>query len=115
MWNKIKKVGNWVKVNIKLVLILLAILFLVIFLLWLVSKNRKIKNLENQLMLLKAKFQMEKLSIKHNIAVEDLKSLTEKDEKLKKKLVKIEEKLNNKLKEDLSPEELAKKFKELGL
>jgi hypothetical protein len=111
----LKKSWKWIKTNFKLILLIAAVILFFIFLLWLSSKNRKIRRLENELRILKAKIDLEKLAIRYDIEKEELKELKEKDLEIRYDLEKIEENLYEKLKEDMSAEEIIKHFRKIGL
>ena len=111
----LKKAFKWIQVNLKLVLLIIAFTTLAIFIFWLSGKNRKIRALENSLRILKAKIDVERLSIKYDTEVENLKELKEQDTEIRYELNKIEKDLKEKLKGDLTADEIIRKFKELGL
>ena len=106
---------NWIKINFKLVLLVTAFILLFLFIFWISNKNKKIRSLENNLRILKAKIDLEKLALKNEVKVEELKELKKENDVVKEELNKIEKNLQEKLENTLSAEEIVKKFKELGL
>lgn len=112
---KVKKALKWVWANSKLVLIVLLGILFTIFIIWWGNKNRKIRELETKLAILKAKITIEKLVAKYETTMSELAELRSKDKKVNEELQSIEKSLEEKLKPDMTAEEIAEKFKELGL
>ena len=112
---KLKTVLKWVYTHSKLCVLFLVILLFTILILWWGRKNKRIKDLENQLAILQAKFNIERLIVKYNTNMEEFKKLAERDQKVSADLVKIEKSLGEKLKSNMTAEEIAAKFREIGI
>lgn len=112
MLSTIKKVFSWIGVNSKWLLLAGVSIILTLFGIgWYRNKN-KIEKLKNQVYILQAKLKIEALSVKHDILIEDLATLKEKEGPIKDALEKIEKKLNEKV-PDMTIEEIAQKFREI--
>lgn len=111
----LSKIWTWITNNVKLVGLIIAVIFLTIFVLWWGAKNRKVRELENALSIANAKLKVERLAIKYNTTMQEIKELKEKDEFVSKELAKIEESLGERLKPNMTAEEIVAKFKEIGL
>jgi predicted Holliday junction resolvase-like endonuclease len=109
------KVLSWLKLNIKWLLFILVFILFTIFILWLASKNKKIKSLENQLAVMQAKLKIERLSLQYDTTMVELSKLKEKDEKVKLELEEIAKSLKETIGDSMTVEEIQAKFKELGL
>jgi len=79
------------------------------------SKNKKIRKLEHELALLRAKVQLEKLAFQYETTVKELNHLKEKDEDIKKKIDAVEKSLTEKLSPDLTMDEIIEKFRSIGI
>ena len=112
---KIKKALKWLGNHFKIAVLILTVIITTIFILWWGRKNRKIRKLEQKLAISKAKLHIERLEVKYDNDIAELKKLKEKDEKISTEIASIEESLRNKLKTDMTAEEVAEKFKEIGL
>jgi hypothetical protein len=111
----VKRILKWLGTHFKIAALIVSAILFSIFILWWGRKNRKIRGLEQQLAVTKAKLSIERLEVKYNTDIEDLKKLKEKDKDIQKDIEKIEESLEKKLKPEMSAEEIANKFKEIGL
>lgn len=109
-----KKVWEWVKINFRWVLFGLASLALLVLCIWVSSKNRKVRQLETDLAIMKAKLQVDSLAQSYAVATAELATLRKTEKELREKLEKIEVSLRDKLKEDMTTDEILAKFKELG-
>lgn len=110
-----KRVWQWISTHTRYALLILVIILITVLILWWGRKNRRIKELENQLAVLTAKLQLEKLTWSYNTTMSELKGLREKDEKVGKEITQIEDSLANKLSPGMSAEDIAAKFKEIGI
>jgi len=111
----IKKILKWISNNFKLVLLITVIVVLSILVFWWARKNKKVRSLENQIAILNAKIKIERLEIKYDSDMQDLRELKGKDVALTKELEAIENDLSVKLAQDMTAEEIAAKFMEIGL
>lgn len=115
MFSWLSTAWKWIVANSKWVLLgglAAGIVFLII--LW-GRKNNRIRTLQHQLAVLKAKIKLEKLSVKHDVLVEELANLKEEDAVLQAEIEAIKVELENKLVEDMTLEEVAEKLRELSL
>lgn len=110
-----KKAGKWIKRNFKWVLSIAGTLILFILLFSWYSKNKKIRKLQNELAILRAKVKLERLAVKYDVLEEDLVGLKAEDAAVSADLKKIEESLNTSLAPDMTAAEIVAKFKEIGL
>jgi len=110
MFSYLTKAYNWTKINSKWVLLSSVILLLMFLIFWWGRKNKKIRSLENALAILQSRVKLERLAVKHDVLVEDLEKLKEKDYDLKQALYEIELKLQKKLGDDLTLAEIAEKL-----
>jgi hypothetical protein len=111
----LKKIGKWIWTHSKIVLFIILVIFISVFVLWWGRKNRKIKSLEHSLAIMQAKLSVERLTVKYDANVEKLKELKNEDEKLQSELKVIEASLENRLKPEMTADEIIAKFKEVGL
>lgn len=112
-WAATKRVFAWIKANAAI--LLLSVGLLTISILIFCYDRRKIKELQLELNILKTKLKLEKLAVENAVEVEKLDELKEQDKKLQEQVQKIKEDLKQTLPEDMSEEEIAKMFAELGL
>ena len=110
-----KKVWEWIKSNIKIVfsVIISVVLFVVAFSWY--RKNKTIRRLELQLSLIRAKHKIDRIIIKYETNVQELNELRKKDKALDTEISKIENELKKKLDSDMTAEEIAQKFREIGV
>lgn len=113
--DKLKTTWAWLTNNIKLVLLVVVVFILFIFIFWWGRKNAKIRSLENQLAILNARLQIQRLVIEYNTNIAGLQELKVKEQALNNDLVKLEETLGKKLEKDMTADELIAKFKEIGI
>ena len=111
----LKKILLWTNNHIKLLILFITIAVLSVLVLWWGRKNKKIRELENQLAVLNAKLKIERLAIAYDATVAELVKLKEKDTKINAELVDIEISLKEKLEKNMTAEEIAAKFREIGL
>jgi hypothetical protein len=112
---KMKKFLSWLGNNFKLVLITLLILIFTLFTLWWGRKNRKIKRLENNLAILQGKLRLQRLALKKEVAVTELKNLEQQDKELARQIDDIKLSVHRSVKDDLTVDELAELFRGMGL
>ena len=112
---KIKQIFAWVSNHVKTSLLILVVVVLSVLVFWWGRKNKKIRDLENQLAVAQARLQIERLVISYNTTVDELKALMAKDATVKAEIDKIEVSLGERLKPDMTAEEIAAKFKEIGI
>lgn len=113
--DKLKTTWAWLTNNIKLVLLVVVVFILFILIFWWGRKNAKIRSLENQLAILNARLQIQRLVIEYNTNIAGLQELKVKEKELNTDLVKLEETLGKKLEKDMTADELIAKFKEIGI
>jgi len=106
---------NWIKRNTKFVILILGFIVFFIFFFLFRAKSRAIKSLETKLYELQTTLKLEKLAATYNIAVEEIKYLEKEDAEVEKQIKQLKEDLLKKLPDDMTPEEIAQKFRELGL
>lgn len=111
----LSKAFGWCKLNIKWVIFAVLSALFIIFFLWLSNKNRKIRALENDLAIMKSKLQVEGLAQKYEVAVKELAALKQSESALQASLTTIETSLHDKLKDNMTADEIIAKFKTLGL
>jgi len=111
----LKKAFSWIGTNSKWLLLAGASIFLAVIGICWYRNKQTIADLKNKVYILQTKMKLDKLAMKNDIMVEDLKDLKEKEASAKEELEKIEEDLKTKLSPTLTIEEIAKKFKELNL
>jgi len=112
MLSWLKKAWSWVGINGKWLLLIAGSALLAIIGIGWYKNKKKIEDLKNQVYILQAKLKIEKLAVRHDIMIEDLTKLKEKEGPIKEALEKIEKKLNEKV-PDMTIEELAKKFQKI--
>ena len=111
----IKKVWKWITTNFRYVLLgSFAVAVLILSLIW-GSKNRKIRSLENQLALMNARLQIDKLLIEYSIGIKELTKLRAEEQKVADKIKAIEASLTAKLAPDMTAEQIVEQFKKLGI
>jgi nitrogen fixation-related uncharacterized protein len=115
IWGVIKKAFKWISNNLKLFLLILSIVLLSVFIFWWGRKNSKIRDLENKLAVLTAQLKLNQLEVKYNTDKESLVKLKADDKQLDTELTKIEKSLEEKLKPDMTADEIIAKFKEIGI
>lgn len=79
------------------------------------SKSKTIKELQTQLALKTARLELEQVLLKYQTTLNEIKDLKEKDSKIGQELIAIETQFSKKLSEGLTAEEIAAKFKEIGI
>jgi hypothetical protein len=94
--------------------IVASILLLILAFAW-YRKNQRVRKLERELTFLRAKVKMEKLAAKYEVMTEELKDIRKEEAAVEENLVKIETSLKEKLKKDMTAEEIVDKFREIGL
>jgi hypothetical protein len=112
---KLKLVWDWAAVRAKMLLTIFGIVVLTILIFWWARKNQKIRSLENQLFILNAKLKIQAIQARYNATLEELRGLKEKDDKLNKEIVAIDASLSDRLKSNMTADEIAAKFKEIGI
>jgi len=112
MLSWLKKAWAWLGMNGKWILLVLGSALIAFIGIGWYRNKKKIQELKNQVYILQAKLKIEKLSVKYDIAIEELVKLKEKEGPIKEALEKIEKKLNEKV-PDMTIEELAEKFRQI--
>lgn len=112
-WNKLKNCVNWIKTHSSIILLSFGLILLSSLIFF--YQQRKIKQLQIELAILKAKLKLERLALENETSVNTIADLKEKDKKIEEELKKIEESLKIDLPDDMTEEDIIKKFKELGL
>jgi len=98
-------IGYWVRVG----LIAIALLILVLI------GYRKTAKLQYKIYLLRAKHSIDKIAAKHNVAVGELAALRERDAEVDSKLSAVEDSLREHVRTHMTAEEIAEKFREIGI
>jgi len=111
----LSKAWAWIKHNIKLVLFIIFFILMSILVISWGSKNKKIRELERQLAISHAKLKVERLTIKYDTTIKELNKLREQDKQIEEAINAIGTSLENKLKEDMTAEEIVEKFREIGI
>jgi len=111
----IKKIWKWLVSNIKLVMVIACLVMIIIVGIMIGSKNKLIRSLEQKLSILQAKIKIEKLQIQYDMTMDEINKKKEEDVVLRKEIENIEEQLSKRLEGELSAEEIANKFREIGL
>jgi predicted Holliday junction resolvase-like endonuclease len=115
MMNKLKKFLIQIKVELLLVLIGMLLLGVVVLASVLHSKNKTVEGLRQQLVLKSAKLDLEKIRLRYNASAEDIKQIREKKEEVKKELEDLQTKYAARLADSMTAEQIADKFREIGL
>lgn len=111
----LKAIWAWVLKYVKLLGAGLAIIGSVIVVVGWHVKNKKIDDLQYQLALSQAKFRIEALASEYKVTIAELNELRQKDIALDKQIFIVETFLNKKLQSGMTAEEIAQKFKEIGI
>lgn len=109
------KIWSWVKRNTKYVILILGFIVFFIFFFLFRSKIKKIDSLESKLYEMQARLQIERIAAKNDITVEEIKDLKEKDAAVAREIKAVEDSLKKRLPKDMTAEEIAQKFREVGL
>ena len=112
---KLKKIWQWISTHTRLVLLFIVIVLLSILVLWWGRKNRRIKALENELAVMNARLSVERITLAYNTKMDELAALKAKDDNVRGQLDKIQKSLEERLKPDMTAEEIAAKFRAIGL
>lgn len=113
--DKLKKIFSWISTHTKIFFLIIIIVLFSILVLWWGYKNRKIRALENQLAILRAKLKIETLVLTYNTQVAELVKLRAQDSKVNDDIVKIEASLEKTLTPDMTAEQIADTFRKLGV
>jgi len=111
----LKKAIEVIKLYGKWVIFGLSALGLLILFILISRKNQRIRNLETDLAVSKAKLQVESLAMAYTVAVKELAELRKSEAELHKKLEAVEASLKEKLAPGMTADEVIAKMKELGL
>jgi len=112
---KLKLIWVWVLEHVKLVGSgLLVVGSLLAAIVWHL-KNKKIDDLQYQVAINQARLRIETLASAYKTTINELNELRKKDVVLDKQVTVIEDFLNRKLKSGMTVEEIAQKFKEIGI
>lgn len=108
-------IWNWITKNIWLVLIGLGIIFIgIVVLLWR-HKNSTIKKLQCELFIAQSKIQIQDLAKRYAVSMSQFMALREHDKELDAALEKIEKDLKEKVDPDMTAEEIAERFRKMGV
>jgi hypothetical protein len=111
----LRKAWKWASRNSKYILFIgLSLLLFILAFAW-YRKNKTIRKLEAELVILRAKVKLERLAVKNEVLVEDLNKLKKEDLEVAEEISIIEKSLEERLSKDLTAEEIAQKFRELGV
>jgi len=111
----IKKAWKWLTTHTKILFLIIGVIFLFILVVWWGKRNKSIRALQRKISYLQAKLKIEKLQMKYDMNMEELVSVRDQNEHVREDLKKIEDDLVAKFEKDLTAEEIAQKFRELGL
>lgn len=111
----IKAILDWIIKYVQLIGAGLAVLGSVIIAVGWHLKNKKIDELQYQLAISQTKFRIESLAAQYKTTILELNELRKTDLSLDKQIASVEVFLNQKLKSGMTVEEIAQKFKEIGI
>jgi LPXTG-motif cell wall-anchored protein len=111
----IAKIWCWITKNIWLVLIGLGLMFIGILVLLWRHKNSTIKRLQCELFIAHSKIQIQDLAKKYVVSMTQFMTLREHDKELDSALEKIEKDLAEKVDPTMTAEEIAERFRKLGV
>lgn len=115
LWEFAKKAFKWISNHLKLFLLIVCVIVFSILIFWWGKKNAKIRALENRLAILNAQLKIQGLETKYNTDMKNLVKLKETDKKIDEKINKIKISLEEKLKPNMTADEIIAKFKEIGI
>jgi len=110
-----KSAGLWIVNNFKLFMIIAGLVIVTILVLLWRNKSNKIKQLQAELFLAQSKIQLADLARKYAVSMAQFMNLRQQDVVLDKKLNEIEKDLAEKVDPDMTAEEVAAKFREMGV
>lgn len=113
MWSKVKKFFRWIKAHAEWILLAIVTIFIVIICVVWHKKTKLIESLQNDLAILKAKLNIEKIAVKNELLIQDLKDVRKKDAEVQKELDAIEKDLEIRLSNNMSTEEISEAFNKL--
>lgn len=111
----LKAILAWFLKYIKLIGAGFAVLGSVIIAVGWHVKNKKIDDLTYQLAISQTRYRIEALASQYKTTIADLNELRKKDLDLDKQIALVEAFLNQKLRSGMTVEEIAEKFKEIGI
>lgn len=111
----LKKSWKWLTTHTKILFLFIGVILLFILVVWWGKRNRSIRALQRKISLLNTKLKLEKVQAKYDMNMVELQQVREQNDHVREDLDKIEEDLNKQLEGDLTAEEIAAKFRELGL
>lgn len=79
------------------------------------SKNKKIRELQSQVALQTARLELEQVLLKHQATLDEVRRLREADCQVHDELKQIEDQLAKRLSPDMTAEQIAAKFREVGI
>jgi len=108
LFSRIRVYGFWI-ITILLSAALAALALVV------KSKSKTIKDLQAQMALKSARLELEQVLLKHQATLDEVKALREKDNAISQEITLIETQLTKKLSPDMTAEQIAQKFREIGI
>jgi len=111
----LKKAWKWLKNRTKILFLIIGVILLFVLVIWWGRKNKRVRSLQRKIAYLNTKLKLEKIQMKYDMNMEELSAVREQNEHVREDLDKIEKDLSNKIEGELTAEEIANKFKELGL
>jgi hypothetical protein len=115
MFSWLGKVFKWIKTNAKWILLGLVSLFLIVVCFSWYKKNRQIRKLKNEVLLLQAKVKLERLATKYDALLSELGETRKKNAHLELDIQSVENSLKKKLEPDMTAGEIIAAFKKVGL
>lgn len=115
VWAFLKTAFAWVSNNIKLVAIIAALVTAGILVIIWRRKNSMIKQLRAELFLAKAKLEIAELARKYQVLLSRFAEVRKQDQVLDSKLNEIEQRLVSEVDPDMTAEQIAAKFREIGV
>jgi len=112
---KIKKAWKWLTTHTKILFLIIGVILFSVLVIWWGKKNKSIRSLQRKIAYLQTRLKLEKIQMKYDMNMAELAKVREDNDSVREELEKIEEDLSTKLADDLTAEEIAQKFRELGL
>ena len=111
----LKSIFNWIKINFKWFLYIIASLGVAILAIIISSKSKKVRELEASLSVLEAQIKINQIEVKYDVTVDEFNALRAKDKDAEEKLKKIEIDLKTALEDTMTADEIVAEFKRIGL
>ena len=105
----------WLKSHSKLLLLVLALVLVAVITIAWGFRNRTVRKLRRELALLQTQIKLEKIQRKYDANLEQIAAVREQNSRVEAELAEIETGLSHKLEGDLSADEIADRFRGLGL